>query len=441
MTRTITRRRFISATGASAFVAAHTLRAAQPPVQRPNIIFILADDLGYGDLSCYGRPDYRTPVLDQMATQGVRFSTAYSAGAVCSPTRCAFVTGRYPQRVDVGLYEPLTVSSADKGLAPDHPTLASLLKANGYETALIGKWHLGWKPEFGPNRHGFGEFFGVLSGAADYFTHGGDVRRADLWENLTPVKREGYMTDLLSDRAVEFISRQRDRPFYLSLHYTAPHSPWEGPGDRTIDHTKHGPGPMIEGGSANIFASMMKSLDDGIGRVFEALHRGGLERNTLVIFTSDNGGERYSRNLPFSFRKGSLFEGGIRVPAIVRWPGVVASGKTTDQAAITMDWTSTILGASGTKADPSFALDGEDLMPVCQGSRPIHERTLFWRTQREGAARVGNWKYIAGPEKEQLFDLSQDLGERNDLRAGRADEFERIKAQYQTWNAAMLPRL
>jgi arylsulfatase A-like enzyme len=182
-------------------------------------------------------------------------------------------------------------------------------------------------------------------------------------------------------------------------------------------------------------------MDDGIGRVVEALQRAGLERDTFVIFTSDNGGERYSRNLPFSLRKGSLFEGGIRVPAIVRWPGVVQGGKTTEQSAITMDWTATILAAAGAKAHPSFALDGEDLLPVCRGARAVHERELFWRTRREAAARVGNWKYIAGPEKEQLFDLSQDVAEHNDLRADRADVFKRIKTQYQAWNATMLPRL
>jgi len=441
MTRTLSRREFMSAATATALASGLSARAAQSPPARPNILFILADDLGYGDLSCYGRPDYRTPVLDGMASQGLRFSSAYSAGAVCTPTRCAFMTGRYPQRLNVGLYEPLTGLDMDRGLQPDHPTVASLLKGNGYKTALIGKWHLGWKPEFGPNRHGFDEFFGVLSGAADYFTHAGDNRRDDLWENRTQVKREGYLTDLLSDRAVEFISRPHDRPFYLSLHYNAPHAPWEGPQDAGIDHTKHGPGPMVEGGSPGIFASMMKSMDDGIGRVFEALRRARVERDTLVIFTSDNGGERYSRNLPFSARKGSLFEGGIRVPAIVRWPGVVPAGRTTDQPAITMDWTATILAVGGTTAAPTYPLDGEDLMPVCKGVQPVHERTLFWRTRTEGAARVGNWKYIAGKEKEALFDLSQDIAERNDLHAARLDVLERIKGQYQAWNSAMLPRL
>ena len=203
-------------------------------------------------------------------------------------------------------------SADDVGLPPNHPTVASLLKGNGYETALIGKWHLGWKPEFGPNRHGFDEFFGFLSGAADYFTHRASDGRTgplgpggspDLWENLTPVDRVGYLTDLLSDKAVEIIGRPRAQPFFLSLQYNAPHSPWEGPEDAAIGHTEHGGGPMIEGGSPKIYASMMRSMDAGIGRVLAALKKAQLERDTLVIFTSDNGGERYSYNWPFSFQK------------------------------------------------------------------------------------------------------------------------------------------
>ena len=270
-----------------------------------------------------------------LARQGMKFMSAYAAAPVCTPTRCAFVTGRYPQRLDVGLHEPLTGQHLDKGLPPDHPTVASLLQTNGYNTALIGKWHLGWKPEFGPNRHGFEEFFGILSGAGDYFTHkSSDSNGSDLWENLSPIEHVGYLTDLLSDRAAQFVARPRTKPFYLSLHYTAPHSPWEGPEDAAIGHAGHGAGPMTDGGSLKIYASMMKSMDAGIGRVLQALKRAKLERNTLVIFTSDNGGERYSYNWPFSFQKLHLWEGGIRVPAIVRWPGVITAGRITEQPAI-----------------------------------------------------------------------------------------------------------
>jgi arylsulfatase A-like enzyme len=397
--------------------------------------------MGYGDLSCYGRPDYQTPVLDNLARQGIRFTSAYAAAPVCTPTRCAFVTGRYPHRLPVGLKEPLTASDTDIGLLPEHPTVASLLKASGYDTALVGKWHLGWKPEFGPNRHGYEEFFGILSGAEDYFTHRAeDFNGYDLWDNLTPVQRPGYLTDLLTEKAVEFISRPRNRPFYLSLHYTAPHSPWEGPEDAAIDHQQHGRGPMAEGGSLKVYASLVKSLDAGIGRVLKALARAKLERETLVIFTSDNGGERYSFNWPFSSGKLSLWEGGTRVPAIVRWPGVIRPGQTTEQAAITMDWTATILAVAGTAPDAAYPLDGENLLPVCAGTRPAYDRTFCWRTTTEEAARMGRWKYLKESRGEHLFDLSNDPGEKVNLRNNQREVFERIKNLYGQWNARMLPQ-
>jgi arylsulfatase A-like enzyme len=438
----VTRREFLNSAAATSALVAGARMGVSSQAQRPNVLFILADDLGYGDLSCYGRPDYQTPVLDGLARQGVKLTSAYAAAPVCTPTRCAFVTGRYPQRTEVGLHEPLTARDRDNGLPADRPTIAALVKANGYDTALIGKWHLGWKPEFGPNRHGFDEFFGILSGAGDYFTHrSSDSGGADLWENLEPIQRVGYLTDLLSDRAVEFITRRRTKPFYLSLHYTAPHSPWEGPEDEAIGHTTHGEGPMINGGSLKIYASMVKSMDTGIGRVLDALRRARLDRNTLVIFTSDNGGERYSYNWPFSFQKLYLWEGGIRVPAIVRWPGTIPAGRISAQPIITMDWTATILAATGTAPDPASQLDGEDVMPVCKGTRPPYERTLCWRTQARAAARVGNWKYLNDSGNEYLFDLSLDPGEKNDLRGSHGDMFTRIRAQYERWNTQMLPRL
>lgn len=358
----ITRREFIEATvSTAAFAAAKTRVDAQQ--RRPHILFILADDLGYGDFSCYGRPDYQTPVLDRLATQGMKFTSSYAAAPVCTPTRCAYITGRYPQRLRVGLEQPLTSASPpDVGLPPEHPTVASLLAGNGYDTALVGKWHLGWKPEFGPNRHGFTEFFGSLNGATGFFTHrsadmpGGIAAEGggpDLWQDLTPIERAGYMTDLLTDKAVEIIARRHTRPFFLSLHYTAPHSPWEGPADAAVSHTTHGAGPMVLGGSLKVYGEMVKSMDAGIGRVLRALERANLARDTLVIFTSDNGGERYSYNWPFSFQKFDFHEGGTRVPAIVRWPGVVPAGRVTDQAAITMDWTATMLAVSGTTPDPA----------------------------------------------------------------------------------------
>lgn len=444
MTPRVSRRVFLGAMGSGAVQSARLLAAAE----RPNLLFILADDLGYGDLSCYGRPDYQTPIVDRLARQGILFTSAYAAAPVCTPTRCAFHTGRYPQRLRVGLEEPLQARSGpDVGLPPEHPTIATQLKKAGYETALIGKWHLGWKPEFGPNRHGYDEFFGILSGAEDYFTHeasdipnNGKFGGPDLWENLTPIQRVGYLTDLLSDRVVQYISRARTRPFYLSLHYTAPHAPWEGPEDAAIGHTEHGPGPMVAGGSARIYASMMKSMDAGIGRVLDALKKAGLERRTLVIFTSDNGGERYSYNWPFSFRKMYLHEGGTRVPAIVRWPGVIAAGRRTDEPAITMDWTATMLAVAGASADPSYPMDGEDLTPILKASGTMRQRTLFWRTRLRDAARLGNWKYLKDPDGEFLFDLSIDPGEHADLKPKHADVFKDLQTRFAAWNAQMLPK-
>ena len=448
MPHRVTRREFIQATVATSALATIGVAHAAP-ARRPNVLFILADDLGYGDLSCYGRPDYQTPALDNLARQGLKFTSSYAAAPVCTPTRCAYITGRYPQRLPVGLEEPLKASSPPNlGLPPEHPTIASLLAANGYDTSLVGKWHLGWKPEFGPNRHGFDEFFGVLSGAVDYFTHkaadmpGGVAAEGggrDLWQNLAPIERVGYLTDLLSDKAVEVISRPHAKPFFLSLQYTAPHSPWEGPEDEAIGHTTHGPGPMIEGGSPKIYGAMMKSMDAGIGRVLKALERAKIDRDTLVIFTSDNGGERYSYNWPFSFQKMYLYEGGTRVPAIVRWPGVIPAGRVTDQPAITMDWTATILGVTGTPSDPGFPLDGENLMPVCTGQRAPYERALFWRITGFDAARVGSWKYLKDQAGEHLFDLMSDPGEKADIRTMHADRFDAIRRQYQAWVAQMLP--
>src|SRR6185436_6094117 len=369
--------------------------APQPSrATRPNIIFILADDLGWGDLSCYGRPDYRTPNIDLLASQGIRFTDAYSASAVCTPTRVGFITGRYPARLKIGLIEPLPADNRQVGLDPGHPTVASLLKASGYDTALIGKWHLGFRPEWGPNAHGFNEFFGILAGAGDYFLHKNGLGQPDLYENLTPVERNGYLTDLLTERAVNYVKKPRSAPFFLSLHYTAPHWPWQGrKGGDVVHFSDKAPEPaiMAAGGSLKLYAQMMESLDDGVGRVMQSIKAAGLDKNTLVIFTSDNGGERFSYLWPFSGQKGDLLEGGIRVPALVRWPGVVPANRLTQQMAITMDWTATILAAAKAGIPAGHALDGIDLLPVIKGSRAI-DRTLFWRIYSQDAVREGNWK-------------------------------------------------
>ncbi len=447
----ITRREFVaSAVAASALagVGAEGSLAA-PQAERPNVLYIMADDMGWGDLSCYGRPDYKTPNLDRLAAEGVRFTQAYSAAPVCTPTRCAFVTGRYPARTSVGLEEPLSWRSTlvaqkrDVGLPPEHPTVASLLRAAGYRTALVGKWHLGYLPKYSPLKSGFEEFFGIMSGAADYFTHKDATGEADLFEAEVSVERVGYMTDLLTERAVEYLRRRHDAPFFLSLNYTAPHWPWEGPRDEAVSRAVAGSGytGFTAGGSLKTYAEMMRSLDEGVGRVLRAVDAGGHARRTLVVFTSDNGGERFSYQWPFTGQKFSLYEGGIRVPALVRWPGVAPAGRTTEQVAVTMDWTATFLAAAGARAHPDYPLDGQNLLPVLRGERAAVERTLFWRNSVQGAARSGHWKYLKVDEKtERLFDLSADEREQADSRAARPEVFERLRSEYQRWEAQMLKR-
>ena len=443
--RKFTRRQFVGSALGAAVVAGAISNSSVSAAERPNILFILADDMGWGDLSCYGRPDYRTPNLDRLAQQGMRFTNGYAAAPVCTPTRVGFLTGRYPARLAVGLEEPITERKElgerikTVGLPTAHPTVASLIKAAGYDTALIGKWHLGYLPNFGPLKSGFDEFFGIMSGAADHFTHKDMMAEPDLFEGEVPVERTGYITDLLTQKAVEYIKRRHQKPFYLSLHYTAPHWPWEGPTDVAVSNAmKYNSVGFRAGGSLKIYGEMMKSLDAGIGRVLDALRTAGLEKDTLVIFTSDNGGERFSYNWPFTGQKMDLHEGGIRVPAMVRWPGVVPAGRTSELPVITMDWTATMIAAAGTRPDPAYPLDGEDLMPVLIGQHSSSDRTFYWRTVRQGAMRSGKWKYIREGKNESLFDLSVDEHEQADFKDAEPRTLELLRGKFSNWESGML---
>lgn len=431
------RRQFINTALAATAVGALSPQRRNLP-QRPNILFILADDLGYGDLSSYGRPDYTTPVLDKMVREGLKFTDNYASAPVCTPTRTAWMTGRYPHRLPIGLQEPLGDANMQLGIPPDHPTIATQLKKAGYETFLIGKWHLGNIADFGPNRHGFDEFFGINGSSADYFSHGNNAGRPDLFENTELTTKPGYLTDLFTDRAVQVVSRNHTRPFFLSLQYNAPHWPWEGPEDEALAQPRAG----TNGGSNEAYARMMRSMDSGIGRVFDALKKANLDRNTLVVFTSDNGGERYSVNWPFQFQKMYLWEGGLRVPAIVRWPGVVRAGRVTNQVALTMDWHTTFLDAAGASSDPGYPSDGQSLLDVCTGTRAAFERTVFWRlrTKPQDAARMGKWKYLRDGAQELLFDLGADPGESVDLKTKQPVVFEKVRSEYKKWESTMLAR-
>ena len=442
----ITRREFVAGTIGTTAAASLLKPTTADAQRRPNILFILADDMGWADLSCYGRPDYQTPNLDKLATQGIRFTNAYSAAPVCTPTRVGWITGRYPARLPVGLEEPITEKKElgervkTIGIPREHPTIPSLIKAQRYDAALIGKWHLGYLPYFGPLKCGFDEFFGIMSGAADHFSHKTMASEPDLYEGEVSVDRVGYITDLLTDRAVDYLKREHKNPFYLSLHYTAPHWPWEGPKDKAIsDAMKYGPMGFRAGGSLKVYGEMMKSMDAGIGRVLETLRSTGLDKNTLVIFTSDNGGERFSYNWPFTGQKMDLHEGGVRVPAIVRWPGVTKAGVVSDQPVITMDWTATMIAAAGGKPDPNYPFDGQDLREVLAGKLALFDRTFFWRTKSQGAMRNGKWKYLRDVKNESLYDLSVDEHEQADYKNAETATFERLRAEFRKWETAVVP--
>jgi arylsulfatase A-like enzyme len=408
-----------------------------PAAPKPNVVLIITDDVGYGDFGSYGATDIKTPNVDRLAKEGVRFTDFYANGAVCTPTRTGLITGRYQQRV--GLEHALSVSPEDlqRGLPVTGRSLPQLLKTNGYITALIGKWHLGERADMRPNAHGFEYFYGFLGGASYYF--GSPV----LYENDTPVKNDEYLTDTFTRQSVEFIDRNAGRPFFLEVAYNAAHWPFQSPHHQPDAFPRNRPLYQAPGDPTNPtrkdYAAMLERADEGIGRILAALDRHGITQNTLVIFTNDNGGEWLSRNAPLFHRKGTLWEGGIRVPAIIRWPGRVPRGKTTGQVGITMDLTATILVATNTPTPEDARLEGINLLPLIQdGARP-QDRTLFWRFFARGggreqrAVRHGNWKLLADGGAVMLFDLSKDVGERNDLAMTRQDLVIQLRDRFVEW--------
>jgi arylsulfatase A-like enzyme len=407
---------------------------------RPNIIYIMADDLGYADLSCYGRKDYQTPHLDKLASQGVKFINAYSGGPLCTPTRVSFMTGRYPARTPVGLIEPIDWSSKDSlvGLSPEYPSVASLLKKSGYRTYLVGKWHLGFAPAMSPLKNGFDDFFGFNGGGIDYVSHTDPFGNNDLYENDKPVVKKGYMTDLLMQRTIEILRSRHSKPFFISLMFNAPHWPWQAPGDEVYPK---GNDNWRKGGSAATYAAMVKSMDDAVGAIMKILDEEKLAENTVVIFTSDNGGERFSDNGIYQKGKPHLWEGGIRVPAFIRWPGKIPAGLTTTQVAVTMDWTATILALAKAKPHPAFPLDGIDLIPVITGKQESVERTFYWRVfqrNKQKAVHDGNWKYLQDEKGEYLFDLSKDPAEKMDLKEKETAVFNILKEKLREWEKTVL---
>jgi arylsulfatase A-like enzyme len=412
---------------------------------RPSFVFILADDLGYADLGCYGGRAPCSPELDRLAAQGLRFTDGYSNSPVCSPTRFALITGRWQYRLRAGNDEPIASRHRGNpalGLPPGHPTLPSLLRGAGYRTALVGKWHLGFLPHFGPLKSGYDEFFGPMSGGVGYFTHRDSAGHHDLFEGEAESPQEGYLTDLISDGAVRFIERQRGgaAPFFLSVHYTAPHWPWETRGDeagaRSIERLAH-----TDGGSVPTYLAMIRQMDEGIGRILRALDATGAAASTLVVFTSDNGGERFSDTWPLVGKKMDLLEGGIRVPYLARWPERIRAGTITAQPSITMDWTATLLAAAGVSPHRDYPMDGISLLPVLDDPGAPIARDLHWRMKFRGqkALRSGDWKYLVLDGDEFLFDLSRDQRERANLARRHPDRLADLRARYAAWEASLPP--
>ncbi|MFG2224436.1 sulfatase [Streptomyces sp. NPDC048644] len=428
--------------------------------RRPNILFILGDDLGWADLSSYGAPGIRTPHLDRLARQGVRFTQAYSGSATCSPTRFSLYTGRYPGRTAGGLAEP--IADRTVGLDPAHPTLASLLRDAGYATALIGKWHCGYLPDRSPTKSGWDTFFGNLGGALEYYSKLGLAGEYDLYEGDATYKDLRYYTRIITERAVGFVTdagrrnaaaghasggRPAGSPWLLNLNFTTPHWPWIADGDEAesaeiVRRIKAGePGALQhrDGGSLGKYREMVEDLDRSVGEVLAALRRSGQEEDTLVFFASDNGGERWSYNWPLTGNKASLQEGGIRVPTLLRWPAGIDAGQVSHEPVFTPDWTATLLELAGARPERGYPLDGTSLAGYLLRGERIAERDLFWRVRGERALRRGNWKYYRGKGgKDQLFDVVHDPREQADRAAAEPQLLRRLRASWEAVDGTLL---
>ena len=422
-------------------------------MQRPNIIYIVSDDLGFADLGCYGGREAPfgpvSPNIDQLAAGGMRFTQGYANSPVCSPTRFALMTMRYQYRLRGALEEPINSRSKGSdtlGLPTHMPTLPSLLREAGYHTGLVGKWHLGYPPHFGPQRSGYHEFFGIMAGGVDYFTHCSSNGDHDLYIGEETHKEVGYLTDVFSQRAVDYVNRhavdaKAGKPFFLSLHYTAPHWPWETRDDAHIAPEVAKNLFHLDGGNIHSYRKMIHHMDEGVGQIMAALRAQGIDQDTLVVFTSDNGGERFSDNWPLVGGKMDLTEGGIRVPWIAHWPAAIAPGTVSTQHCMTMDWSATLLDAGGGQPDPDWPLDGVSLLKVLRDPAHRFERPLYWRMNHRGqrALRDGDWKYLQVDGHEYLFNIGKDERERANLAGREPERLERMRAQWLKWNESVPP--
>jgi arylsulfatase A-like enzyme len=418
--------------------------AADSPARKPNILYIVADDMGYADCGVQGCKDVPTPHLDSIAKQGIRFTDGYVTGTVCSPTRAALMTGRYHYRDGIHDWVP----PGRPGLNAGVPTIADYLKTVGYHTGIMGKWHLGEQPENHPLKRGFDEFYGFLGGGRTYFPD--KPKAADAKVNLytqilrgnEPVQLKEYTTIAFAREAAEFIQRRKggSQPFFLYLAFNAVHTPMD-----TLDEYL-ARFPNIEDKKRRAYAAMLAAMDDNIGRVLAAVRDAGFEENTLILFHSDNGGPitrnapNASMNTPLRGGKGQTWEGGIRVPMFVKWSGHLKPG-TYSQPVIQMDLTATILALAGVKPDAKWPMDGANLMPFLEGKEGQPHAMLCWDYQNQWAIRKGQWKLtLAGPEKGEkepviaLYDLAQDISEKNNLAVQHPDLVKQLQSDWLAWS-------
>ena len=413
-------------------------RSARPDrgAAQPNIVVILADDLGFADVGVHGCKDVPTPHIDSIAANGVRFSNGYATHSVCAPSRAGLISGMYQYRFGFEHNPgPEEYASPKFGVPRGVPTLAEKLQAAGYATGMVGKWHVGFRKGLRPHERGYDFSFDFLGGARPYFSRAG---RDELYRDGKRVKRENqYLTNAFARESIAFIEQHKDEPFFLYLAFNAVHTPMQPPNGYRERF------PEIQDPKRRELAGMHAAMDDAIGRVLETLRRNDLEENTLVFFYSDNGGipaKNASRNDPLRGVKGQLFEGGVRVPFMVQWKGKLPAGAVYEKPVMGFDVHATALAAAGVSEQEGAAIDGKNLIPYLTGEldgQP-HER-LFWRDGMEHAVRAGDWKLVVRPpEPPMLFNLEHDVGERMDLASEEPEKLDELRTAFAAWNAEMM---
>ncbi len=409
--------------------------------EKPNIILIMADDLGYGDISCFGNKSIKTPNIDRMAAEGIKMTDFHTNGALSSPTRAALMTGRYQQRS--GITGVITAADhRDVGLTLSEYTMAEALKDCGYTTAMFGKWHLGYAPEFNPVNQGFDHFEGFVAGNIDYISHIDQAMYDDWWNGTDLQEEEGYVTDLLGDKAVEFIKAHQDEPFFIYLPHEAPHYPIQvrnSPALRGKNAVKGVKYTREE--TLAMYKEMIEIMDETVGNLMAALEETGLADNTIVMFTSDNGGaSARATNAPMSGAKGGLREGGHRVPMVVWSPGIQLAPMTPyvyTSTVMTMDLFPAFVSLAGGKAPKN--LDGVNFLPALKKGQPVAKRDLFWSNGVQHAMRQGEWKMLKTAKAAQLFNLADDITESNDLAAQYPKRAESMSKAIDKWYQEVQP--